>query len=490
MRSPKGCHARSLATRRTLGSAADGVGVLEQAEASALVAHRVQVREVGEWSESMLGFDPRRGVEWFDRLATPSHRLAEVTPGAVFHDGLGELGPIRARLAYYPDDVWRFILASQWTRISEEESFVGRCAQVGDDLGSSCRSLAPPTSSSTAPTCCARRGSLGPAPRVSYARRALQVQNSLHRERRLSERTSGQVDEQQRAVVGRSAVESQLTTASASMDKHPLTLAPHRNGDGLHGGAAISGAVAGVVAVEVTAPETAGTVVAMGGARCIKRHIGPAITAPERARPPRSVVGVQTARQAEPPRERRRGQGRRAGTCSVRRIARESETTGSDRLEARRDDDLEADSHAVPTSSRSCRQVLTAWEAQHRSGCVRNRISRVPHPRRRHKRRAAISGTTARSLRSFFGREAALGEERAATARSIPPNRLPARPREGTLVRPRNSHATLKSNGNSRGSAEPTSLSSTPSPCWRTWCSDRGTPAGSYPSGRCGVWTR
>ena len=79
---------------------------------------------------------PRRGVGWFDWLATSSHRLAEVTAGAVFHDGLGALGPMRATLAYYPRDVWLFVLASQWRRISQEEAFVGRCAQVGDDLGS------------------------------------------------------------------------------------------------------------------------------------------------------------------------------------------------------------------------------------------------------------------------------------------------------------------------------------------------------------------
>jgi hypothetical protein len=39
-------------------------------------------------------------------------------------------------LRWYPDDVWRYLLAAQWRRIEQEEAFPGRCAEVGDELGS------------------------------------------------------------------------------------------------------------------------------------------------------------------------------------------------------------------------------------------------------------------------------------------------------------------------------------------------------------------
>jgi hypothetical protein len=71
-----------------------------------------------------------------DWLATPWQRFAEVTGGAVFYDGLGALTPVRERLRWYPPDVWRYVLAGQWRRIAEEEAFVGRCAEAGDDTGS------------------------------------------------------------------------------------------------------------------------------------------------------------------------------------------------------------------------------------------------------------------------------------------------------------------------------------------------------------------
>jgi hypothetical protein len=54
----------------------------------------------------------------------------------VFHDGLNVLQPLRRKLAYYPRDVWLYLLSAQWTRIGQEEPFVGRAGIVGDEIGS------------------------------------------------------------------------------------------------------------------------------------------------------------------------------------------------------------------------------------------------------------------------------------------------------------------------------------------------------------------
>lgn len=100
------------------------------------VAHRVVVADVGRWSAGLLGFDGLGVPSALDWLATPAQVLAEVTGGAVYHDGVGELTALRARLGWYPDDVWRYVLACQWARIGQEEPFVGRAAEAGDELGS------------------------------------------------------------------------------------------------------------------------------------------------------------------------------------------------------------------------------------------------------------------------------------------------------------------------------------------------------------------
>lgn len=100
------------------------------------VAHRVHIADVASWSAGLLGFDARRGVTHLNWLSVPAQLLAEVTGGEVYHDDTGELTDLRARLRWYPDDVWRYLLAAQWTRIAQEEAFVGRTAEAGDELGS------------------------------------------------------------------------------------------------------------------------------------------------------------------------------------------------------------------------------------------------------------------------------------------------------------------------------------------------------------------
>jgi hypothetical protein len=98
--------------------------------------HWVEITTLHSFLKHMLGFDPSTqpaGVA--DWLATPTQRLAEVTGGAVYHDGPGQLTLARARLAWYPDQVWRYVLACQWQRIGQEEAFPGRCAEAGDELG-------------------------------------------------------------------------------------------------------------------------------------------------------------------------------------------------------------------------------------------------------------------------------------------------------------------------------------------------------------------
>ena len=86
--------------------------------------------------QHVLNWDIDRELRAVDWLTMPEQVLRSLTAGRVYHDGLGQLEPIRAKLSYYPRDVWLYLLANQWRRIGQEEAFMGRCGQVGDDLGS------------------------------------------------------------------------------------------------------------------------------------------------------------------------------------------------------------------------------------------------------------------------------------------------------------------------------------------------------------------
>ena len=117
------------------GHNTDGSGRLEPVEHGP-VNHRVTVHTVPGFFQDLLRWDAVGDPSLAEWLSFPQQRLRAATGGAVFYDGLGDLEPARRRLHWYPRDVWLYLLASQWQRISQEEPFMGRCGQVGDDLGS------------------------------------------------------------------------------------------------------------------------------------------------------------------------------------------------------------------------------------------------------------------------------------------------------------------------------------------------------------------
>lgn len=100
------------------------------------VTHHVTVTTLPDWLRAWLGFDATEGISYPQWADTPQQALLEVTAGAVFHDDSGDLTRVRESLAWYPDEVWLWLLARRWHRIDDEEPFVGRTAEVGDELGS------------------------------------------------------------------------------------------------------------------------------------------------------------------------------------------------------------------------------------------------------------------------------------------------------------------------------------------------------------------
>lgn len=101
-----------------------------------VVRHRVQVQTAADLAVTRLGVDPTHDLDVGDWLSLTGQAVLEVTGGEVFADDAGELDGIRQRLEWYPDDVWRHVVATDWARLAQELPFVGRTAERGDDLGS------------------------------------------------------------------------------------------------------------------------------------------------------------------------------------------------------------------------------------------------------------------------------------------------------------------------------------------------------------------
>jgi hypothetical protein len=99
------------------------------------VDHLIEITHLPAYFQKEIGWDTQRPIETADWLTFSEHRLLTLTSGGVWHDDLG-LETLRARLAYYPRPVWMYLLASQWARIGQEEPFVGRTVEAGDETGS------------------------------------------------------------------------------------------------------------------------------------------------------------------------------------------------------------------------------------------------------------------------------------------------------------------------------------------------------------------
>lgn len=100
------------------------------------VHHHVEVTTASQFFIDRIGCDPASGMRPADWLTAPTQHLATLVAGEVFHDPDGSLATRREALQWYPDDVWRYALASAWLRVSQEEPHIGRTGGVGDDLGS------------------------------------------------------------------------------------------------------------------------------------------------------------------------------------------------------------------------------------------------------------------------------------------------------------------------------------------------------------------
>lgn len=100
------------------------------------VRHMVQVFSIRSLFWARLRVDPFKKISAARWLTLPQQRLLEMTSGDIFYDGLGQLEKVRQKFGYYPRDVWLYMLAAQWKKISQEEAFIGRTGEIGDELGS------------------------------------------------------------------------------------------------------------------------------------------------------------------------------------------------------------------------------------------------------------------------------------------------------------------------------------------------------------------
>lgn len=103
---------------------------------SGAVNHRIEIYTLDDFTTQYLDSSTSDELTPLIWLTIPAQKLRTMIAGAVYHDGIGELSTLREKLAYYPHEVWLYLLLAGWRRISQEEHLMGRAGYVGDELGS------------------------------------------------------------------------------------------------------------------------------------------------------------------------------------------------------------------------------------------------------------------------------------------------------------------------------------------------------------------
>jgi hypothetical protein len=107
-----------------------------EAATSRPINHGVMLNAVRPYFRGYLGADPLDDLQPVDWLLMSEQCMRMLTTGQVFRDDIGDLSRARAALGYYPHDLWLYLLAAEWARIGQEEAFLGRTGDIGDELGS------------------------------------------------------------------------------------------------------------------------------------------------------------------------------------------------------------------------------------------------------------------------------------------------------------------------------------------------------------------
>lgn len=102
---------------------------------SGSIDHIVEILTVEGYFSRLLGIDIQKPIGVMDWISFPQQLLLATQVGAVFFDEVG-LGEARLKIRYFPESVWRYIIASVWQRIGQEEHLAPRAGITGQETGS------------------------------------------------------------------------------------------------------------------------------------------------------------------------------------------------------------------------------------------------------------------------------------------------------------------------------------------------------------------
>ena len=99
------------------------------------VSPLVFIHTIEDYLNSYLGTSQLDTLTAADWLSFSEHRLLTLTSATFFVDEL-KIQNLLSKIHFYPKEVQKYLIASNWSLIAEEQAFVKRCSDVDDEIGS------------------------------------------------------------------------------------------------------------------------------------------------------------------------------------------------------------------------------------------------------------------------------------------------------------------------------------------------------------------
>lgn len=93
------------------------------------------IQTFDDYLVEQLGTSDLDHIQPFAWLAFSEHRLLSLVSGKFFVDVLNCADTL-SKIRYYPEEVKRYLIASNWDILASEQAFVKRCGACGDEIGS------------------------------------------------------------------------------------------------------------------------------------------------------------------------------------------------------------------------------------------------------------------------------------------------------------------------------------------------------------------
>lgn len=112
------------------------VKYLEEPQKNQNINHKIEFYTINSFLKNYLNINDINHISEINWLLFSEQKLRTLKHWEIFHDDIWLKKGLK-KLEYYPDDIWYYLMISEWIKISQEQQFIWRTWDVWDEIWSS-----------------------------------------------------------------------------------------------------------------------------------------------------------------------------------------------------------------------------------------------------------------------------------------------------------------------------------------------------------------